>query len=140
MIWQTVQWWLNLPSGDQGVDQRENGYAIGTLAYCALADPDATQSNTCKASLVAILPKWTSLKRADIGGTWGSFYLLNPYTSITENGGRGSVCVTQNSTLVTGEACPLTGRLSRTRNRVDIGAFVDLRGESLDHPTYQCGG
>jgi hypothetical protein len=141
VIWQLANWWEALPGGDQGVDQRENGYAIGILGLCAIADPDSTQSNTCKASLVSILPKWTSAKRADLGGSWGSFYLLNPYTSISENGGGGTVCVTHNSTSVTGSGLsPDWSAINGQGTGWSLGTFWTFGGDpSITPPTNAAG-
>ena len=141
VIWQLANWWETLRTGDQGVDQRENGYAIGILGLCAITDPDATQSNTCKASLVSILPKWTAAKRADLGGSWGSLYPLNPYTSISENGGGGTVCVSHNSTSVTGSGLsPDWSAINGQGTGWSLGTFSNLRGRSLNHPAYHAAG
>lgn len=79
-------------------DEREEGYQLAMVSYCALFDTDATYKSTCKTAIVNSFPAiWTPFKFAD--GSWPSLTygsLLSWYPSST------SATLTNGSTTVTG--------------------------------------
>ena len=90
------------------LDERETGYVMSMLAYCALADPDPTHQASCKSTIKSSLANvWTRTQRPDIGNVWGEFEYstqipANQATSIPLAGGAGSVCLINGSATVTG--------------------------------------
>jgi hypothetical protein len=90
------------------IDARETGYAMSMLAYCALADPNATHRTSCQVTIKDSLASvWTKFQRTDMGNVWVEFQFANQIpanqaTSVPSLGGAGSACLTHGSITVTG--------------------------------------
>ena len=109
VVWNLIQYYIGTAdpnSGYQGIDGREDGYQMGGLAMCALADPDGTQQSTCRATIKASLGlKTTSASGISSGSqtvtpasmagiTSGLSLLIDAYTAnqefVTVTGTTGS--------------------------------------------------